>query len=64
VAEVVQTVLDLLGIQREVTFENRPISSDDNSILVGSAERLTSATGWQPRVDLKESLQSMLRVRE
>lgn len=60
VAEVVQAVFDLLSIQREVIFENRPISSDDNPFLVGSAERLEAATGWRPRVSLQHSLQSMI----
>lgn len=60
VAEVVHAVLDLLGTHREVVFENRMLSSDDNPFLVGSCERLTNATGWHPRVSLESSLKSML----
>lgn len=60
IEEVVREVLRQLGIQREVEFEGRPNSSDDNSRVVGDPGRLAAA-GWSARFRLAESLTTMLQ---
>lgn len=62
IRDVVQTVLDLQGVRREIRFQGSPHSSDDIPYLVGDPSRLIEATGWIPRHSLSESLRSMLQT--
>jgi GDP-4-dehydro-6-deoxy-D-mannose reductase len=59
IEELVREVLRQLGSRREVVFQGRPNSSDDNPVLVGDPSRL-AAVGWTARVGLAQSLSSML----
>jgi GDP-4-dehydro-6-deoxy-D-mannose reductase len=59
IGEVVHEVLRQLGSRREVLFQGRPNSSDDNPVLVGDPSRLAAA-GWTARLSLAQSLSSML----
>jgi GDP-4-dehydro-6-deoxy-D-mannose reductase len=60
ISEVAELGMEILGQHREILFEGRPNSSDDNPCLVGSRERLTQASGWVPRIPLAESLRDMI----
>ena len=62
IGDVVQTVLDLQGVQREINFQDRPISADDIHYLVGDPSRLTQATGWTAQHPLSDSLRTMLQA--
>lgn len=62
IREVVQTVLDLKGVQRDIRFQDRPNSTDDIPFLVGDPTRLYEASGWAARHTLSDSLQSMLQT--
>lgn len=62
IREVVQTVLDIQGLQREIRFQDRPNSTDDIPFLVGDPTRLHEASGWAARYTLSDSLQSMMQT--
>ncbi len=61
IENVVQTVLDLQGVQREIRFQGSPNSDDDIPYLVGDPARLSQATGWVARHSLSDSLRTMLQ---
>jgi nucleoside-diphosphate-sugar epimerase len=61
IENVVQTVLDLQGVQREIRFQGSPNSDDDIPYLVGDPARLSQATGWSVRHTLSDSLRTMLQ---
>jgi GDP-4-dehydro-6-deoxy-D-mannose reductase len=57
---VAELALQILGINREIVFEGHANSEDDNPLVVGSPERLMSATKWRAKVPLRISLERML----
>lgn len=59
-SDVARIVLGILGRSSDVVFQGRAISSDETSALVGNCDRLMQATGWQPRVEIQESLEAMI----
>ena len=61
VEEVVKTVLEIQGVERDVKFQGNPNSTDDIPSLVGDPSRLTEATGWTARHTLRESLITMMQ---
>lgn len=61
IEKVVQTVLDLQGVEREIRFLGSPNSDGDIPYLVGDPTRLCQATGWVPRHTLSDSLRTMLQ---
>jgi len=62
IEDVVQTVLDLQGVRREIHFQGSPNSTDDIPTLVGDPSRLTQAAGWTARHSLADSLRTMLQT--
>ena len=62
IQEVVQTVLDLLGQEREISFQSKPNSNDDIPYLVGDPSLLSHAAGWTARHSLTDSLCSMIQA--
>lgn len=56
VSELVRALLEALGQEREVTF-----AEAGTSRLVGSPQRLQSATGWQPELSLEETASMLAR---
>ncbi len=61
IENVVQTVLDLQGLRKEILFQGSPNSSDDIPYLVGDPTRLLQAAGWSAEHSLSNSLQSMMQ---
>ena len=62
IGDVVRTVLDLQGMQREIQFQGHPNSTDDIPFLVGDPTRLAEATGWTAQQSLADSLHTMLQT--
>ena len=60
IKHVAQLVLQILGIEREIVFEEHPNSEDDNPFVVGNPARLMSASRWKPQIPLCASLERML----
>ncbi|MDR3683934.1 MAG: NAD(P)-dependent oxidoreductase [Geothrix sp.] len=59
---VVQAVLDLQGLRREIVFQGHPNSTDDIPYLVGDPARLAEASGWTAQHTLADSLRTMLQA--
>jgi GDP-4-dehydro-6-deoxy-D-mannose reductase len=57
---VVQTALDILGLERDIVFAEQALSSDDTSRIVGDSTRLKQDTGWRSGFTLQDSLLSIL----
>ena len=62
IEDVVKTVLDLQGVQRQIEFQGHPNSTDDIPYLVGDPARLTEATGWTAQRTLADSLRTMMQT--
>ena len=62
IEEVVKTVLDLQGVQREIQFQGHPNSTDDIPYLVGDPTRLAEVAGWTANHSLSDSLRTMLQA--
>jgi len=62
IQDVVQTVLDLQGVQREIQFQGSPNSTDDIPYLVGDPTRLAETSSWTARHSLADSLQTMMQT--
>ncbi len=60
ISTVVQTALDIIGLDREIHFAEQVVSGDDTSFLVGDATRLREATGWESRIELSDSIADMM----
>jgi GDP-4-dehydro-6-deoxy-D-mannose reductase len=61
IEDVVRTLLDLQGVQREIRFQGSPNSTDDIPYLVGDPARLTEAAGWTASHSLADSLLTMMQ---
>jgi GDP-4-dehydro-6-deoxy-D-mannose reductase len=62
IQDVVQTVLDLQGVRREIQFQGSPNSTDDIPYLVGDPSRLAEAAGWTAGHSLSDSLHTMMQT--
>ena len=62
IQDVVQTVLDLQGVRREIHFQGSPNSTDDIPYLVGDPSRLSGMAGWTSSHSLADSLQTMMQT--
>lgn len=60
IQDVVQAVLDIKGLRREIQFQGNPNSTDDIPFLVGDPTQLTDAAGWSAQFSLSDSLQTMM----
>ena len=62
IGDVVQAVLDQMGVRREIQFQGRPNSTDDIPFLVGDPSRLFNAAAWIARHSLTDSLRTMMQT--
>jgi nucleoside-diphosphate-sugar epimerase len=60
VREIVTTIESLVGASGLVNFGGRPDNPTDPPFVVADVGRLTGATGWAPRRDLREGLRDTL----
>lgn len=61
VETLARSVLNLLGMDREIVFQGSPNSSDDVPYLVGDPGLLAETTGWKARRSLEDGLRTMLQ---
>jgi GDP-4-dehydro-6-deoxy-D-mannose reductase len=57
---LLETLLTLTQVQVEVELDLHRLRPSDVPVSVCNNQRLVQATGWQPRVDLHQSLQDLL----
>jgi UDP-glucose 4-epimerase len=63
VAEIVELVREVTGLDVQIQREPAAYAGVDRNVL--DASRLTAATGWRPKVDLREGMERTWRsVRE
>ncbi len=62
IEDVVRTVLELMGRQREIYFQGNPNSTDDIPFLVGDPKRLAKAARWTASHSLADSLRTMMQA--
>lgn len=60
ISEVLRTAIALSGVQARVLQVPRLTRPSDEKVIFGSTKKFRGATGWQPRLSLKQTLQSML----
>jgi GDP-4-dehydro-6-deoxy-D-mannose reductase len=61
VRDVLQTLVEASGLDVEVRVDPERLRPSDVPALVGDPSRLRSATGWEPRHSLADSLRDLLR---
>lgn len=58
ISSLLETLIDLAGVDPEVSINPEYFRPTDQ--LVGDPARLRAATGWQPRIPLRETLAALL----
>jgi GDP-4-dehydro-6-deoxy-D-mannose reductase len=58
--DLLDTMIDIAGVSVQIESQPSPNRGPEPSVLVGSADRLRAATGWQPNVSLHQSAADML----
>ena len=53
---LLDTLLDLAGIEVKITHDPARMRPSDTPLLYGSHERITADTGWQPQIEIEQSL--------
>ncbi|HTR22502.1 MAG TPA: GDP-mannose 4,6-dehydratase [Terriglobales bacterium] len=59
-SEVLQTAIDLSGLEVEVRPVDRLMRPSDEKIIFGSTKKIRKHTGWKPVLSLEQTLASML----
>jgi GDP-4-dehydro-6-deoxy-D-mannose reductase len=60
VHQLVEMLIDLVGVSVEIEVEPRRVRASDISYLVGDASKLKRAVGWRPEFGLRQTLVDML----
>jgi GDP-4-dehydro-6-deoxy-D-mannose reductase len=61
IRELLDTLLGLCRVKVEVAVDPARLRPSDLPVLVGNPARLRAATGWEPRIDLADTLAELLR---
>jgi GDP-4-dehydro-6-deoxy-D-mannose reductase len=59
--EVISIMCGILGIEVELETDHNLLRPNDNMIIIGSNEKLKSQTGWIQKIELKKSLEDIIR---
>jgi GDP-4-dehydro-6-deoxy-D-mannose reductase len=59
IREIIALYEDITGIKADVRVEQAKVRPYDVPLLLGSASRLTQATGWAPTIPLRETLKDV-----
>lgn len=60
IKEVLERLLALTKVKMEIVQDPQKMRKADIKGLIGSADKLHEATGWEPRIDLQQSLADVL----
>lgn len=58
--EMLDTLCELAGVEVEIEVDPERLRQADLPALVGDPGRLRAATGWEPRIELRQSLGELL----
>lgn len=59
--EIIHMIGALSNVEINITVDQSKIRPNDNKIIIGSHEKITQATGWNPLYSLKDSLSSIIK---
>lgn len=57
IRHILAELLEISGMQVEIVVDPARIRANDVPVVIGSHARLTAATGWQPTLDLRHTLE-------
>lgn len=57
---LLETLVDLSGVEPEITCDPARMRPTDIPVVYGSHERITAETGWQPEISMEQSLADAL----
>ena len=57
---VIALMQELLGTRAELVTDPALIRPSENRVIIGSNDKIRQATGWSPRLSLRESLEGIL----
>jgi GDP-4-dehydro-6-deoxy-D-mannose reductase len=60
IRELLDTLLSLCRVDVEIAVDPARLRPSDLPVLVGDPSRLKAATGWEPSIDLKDTLAELL----
>ena len=60
IAMLLQQLIDATDIDIDVQVDTAKLRPVDTPIIVGSAQKLTTLTGWQPTIDIQTTLHDLL----
>lgn len=64
IGDLLALLIDLAGVEVEVRPDPRLARPHDVPEMVGSNVRLAERTGWEPRIDMRDSLADLLAAQE
>ena len=60
----IDKICKMLDIHINIKLDPDLVRPNDNKIIIGSHNKITTAHGWKPRYELEESLYDMIRYWE
>lgn len=61
IKEVLERLLALTKVKMEIVQDQQKMRKADIKGLIGSADKLHEATGWEPKIELQQSLEDVLQ---
>ena len=59
-SDALAALLDVAGVRAEVATDPARLRPAEQRRMCGSHAKLTAATGWQPRIPLRETLAGLI----
>jgi GDP-4-dehydro-6-deoxy-D-mannose reductase len=60
IRSLLETLSDLAQVDVEIAYDSARMRPSDTPVIYGSHERLSAHTGWQPQIELRQSLSDAL----
>jgi GDP-4-dehydro-6-deoxy-D-mannose reductase len=60
IREILETLIELAGVKVEVVTDPARLRTNENPVVIGSAKRIREATGWEPSIPLRTTLNDLL----
>jgi GDP-4-dehydro-6-deoxy-D-mannose reductase len=60
IKEIIDMLSNLLDVQICVEIDKEKIRLGDNKIIIGDNSKITSLTGWQPKISIMDSLHDLI----
>jgi len=60
IKEIIDMLLNLLNIRAIIEIDKEKMRPNDNKIIIGDNEKIRNLTGWQPEIQLMDSLRDII----